>query len=276
MNIAERTGTISTGPGELLDASRPIVTLARDTAGRYFIPVHRHLRAQLVYASTGVLTVSTTEGRWVVPPQQAVWVPAGTDHEVRSSGAVSMCSLYVDPSAARELPIHCCVLTVPGLMRQLILKAVSLPNEYGPGGPAARLMHVILDQLRELEPTPLHLPMPHDPRLKPMADTLVANPADNRDLGTWAQSAGASARTLARLFLKETGMTFGNWRQRLRLQAAVARLGAGQSVTTVAYDLGYQSPSAFIAMFKRVLGAPPAHYFRLKPMSTNEKARTAH
>jgi AraC-like DNA-binding protein len=134
--------------------------------------------------------------------------------------------------------------------------------DYPPEGPEARVMTVILDELRALKPEPLHLPHPRDVRLKRIAEALLADPADGRALEDWARDAGASARTLARLFVKETGMTFGAWRERLRLTAAVARLGEGEPVTAVAYDLGYQSPSAFIAMFRRSLGDTPGRYLK--------------
>ncbi len=263
MNIAKMTGSSPrSDPGNLPDAQRPIVTLARDTSAPHYFPLHQHTRAQLVYASTGVLTVVTTQGTWVVPPQQAVWVPAGIKHEVRSPGPVSMRSLYIHPAFTQGLPGYCCVVTIIPLLRELILEAVSLANDYQPSGATSRLMHVILDKLQALKPTPLHLPLPQDPRIKIVSDALVNDPADDRDLEVWADSAGASSRTLARLFVKETGLTFGAWRERLRLLAAISRLGAGQSVTTVSYETGYHSPSAFIAMFKRTMGMPPGRYFR--------------
>lgn len=133
----------------------------------------------------------------------------------------------------------------------------------GQSGPRGkRLMGVILDELAELKSSPLHLPMPDDPRLKTIAELLIADPSETRGLESLSQLAGASSRNTARLFLKETGMTFGAWRRQLRLMSAISRLGSGDTVTSVAYELGYHSPSAFIAMFKRVLGQPPARYFR--------------
>jgi AraC-like DNA-binding protein len=129
-----------------------------------------------------------------------------------------------------------------------------------PSGPEARVLALIPDELRALEPEPLHLPLPRDRRLTAVTGRLAADPADGRSLAAWAKLAGAGERTLARLFLSETGLTFGAWRQRLRLLAAIARLAEGQAVTAVAYDLGYDSPSAFIAMFRRNLGETPGHY----------------
>ncbi len=249
-------------PGDLDDAARPVVALAGDHPGPHKIPPHRHLRAQLLYASTGVMTVSTAEGTWVVPPHQGVWVPPGVVHEVTSPGPMTMRSLYLHPSATAGLPTSCCVVTIPLLLRELILHAVTLSFDYPPQGAEARLMAVIPDQLRALRPEPLHLPMPADRRLRVVADGLLRNPADGQTVKDWARRAGASERTLARLFRRETGMTFGAWRQRLRLLAAISRLAEGRPVTSVAFELGYDSPSAFVAMFRRELGRPPGRYLR--------------
>ncbi|MEE8227818.1 MAG: helix-turn-helix transcriptional regulator [Kiloniellales bacterium] len=249
-------------PGNCDDRARPVIALASDHPEPHHFPPHSHLRAQLVFASAGVMTVRTAEGTWVVPPQQAVWVPPRVVHAVASDGPMAMRTLYLHPSATDGLPTNCCVVTVPPFLREVILHAVTLPPDYPPEGPEARLMAVIPDQLRALKAEPLHLPMPSDRRLRKITDGLTGNPADGRTLGDWARSAGASERTLARHFRRETGMTFGSWRQRLRLLTAIARLAEGRPVTAVAYDLGYESPSAFVAMFRRELGSPPGRYMR--------------
>lgn len=249
-------------PGDIEDPGRPIVALATDHAGPHRYAPHRHKRAQLVYATAGAMTVATATGTWVVAPQHAVWMPAGVEHEVRAAGPLALRSLYVHPAAAQGLPESCCVVSVPPLLRELILRATSLPETVAPDGPEARMLALIPDELRALEPEPLHLPLPRDRRLKAVTDSLAARPAEPRMLADWARRVGASERTLARLFVRETGMTFGAWRQRLRLLVAVARLADGEAVTTVAYDLGYDSPSAFIAMFRRALGTTPGRYFK--------------
>ena len=249
-------------PGDLEDPDRPVVALASDHPGPHHFPLHHHFRAQLVYAVAGVMTVSTTEGTWVVPTQQAVWVPPGVRHDVKSATTLAMRTLYIHPSATQGLPRKCCVMTVPPLLRELILCAVTLTPQYARDSAESRLMAVIPDQLRRLRPEPLHLPIPADKRLRTITDALSRQPADGRSLADWARTAGASERTLARLFRQETGMTFGAWRQRLRLLLAIGRLAEGQAVTSVAFDLGYESPSAFVAMFRRELGEPPTRYLR--------------
>lgn len=249
-------------PGNLDDPGRPIAPLAVDYAGSSLRPRHHHRRGQLLYADQGVMQVATAVGTWVVAPEQAVWVPPGVEHQVGHRSAVAMRTLYIDPGAARALPAECCVVAVPPLLRHLILRAMEIGVDYRPDSAEARVMSVILDELRALKPEPLHLPHPRDARLRKIAEALIADPADGRALPDWARAAGASERTLARLFVKETGLTFGAWRERLRLTAAIARLGEGQPVTAVAYDLGYQSPSAFIAMFRRSLGETPGRYLK--------------
>jgi len=154
------------------------------------------------------------------------------------------------------------VVTVPPLLRALILEAVEMPKLYDEAGADGRLMAVILDCLRKLKPTPLYLPIPADARLRRITDVVAADPADRTPLAAWAKRAGASARTLARLFVKETGLTFGAWRQQARLLKALEWLAEGRPVTAVALDLGYLSPSAFIAMFRRALRVSPGRYFK--------------
>ena len=248
-------------PGEVEDPRRLVIPHVVDNVEPRFFPWHRHYRAQLTFASAGVLTVGTAEGTWVVPPQQAVWIPAGTLHEVSTEGPASLRFLYLHPQAAAALSPGCYVLAVSDLLRALIFRTAAFPAHYGDASPEARIIQVILDELRASKPEPLHLPLPQDKRLKVITGALLEDPAIDASLGQWADRAGASERTLARLFLKETGMTFGAWRQRLRLLSAVARLAEGAAVTNVAYDLGYDSPSAFIAMFRKTLGRTPGRYF---------------
>ncbi len=163
--------------------------------------------------------------------------------------------------AAAPLPATCSVISVSPLLRALILRAVELPLLYDEAGPDGRIMALILDEIRTLPALPLHLPWPVDQRLARLCAAIRDDPASGRSLGAWALTMGASSRTLARLFRRETGMSFGAWRQQVRLLEALGRLATGQPVTTVALDLGYQSPSAFTSMFRRALGCAPTRYF---------------
>ena len=265
MNIVKQTNESARHPGDDADLGRPITTSAQDLShGPHRFAWHSHTRAQLVYAAVGVIRVETISGLWWVPPQQAVWVPARIEHEVAAEQAVSMRSLYVHERAARRLPTVCGVVPVKPLLRELIVEACRRLGTDDVEDTDARLTEVILDELQQLRPEPLYLPIPQDKRLRRIVDVLAADPTDSRTLDDWGRSAGASARTLARRFQRETGLSFGRWRQRLRILSAIPKLAAGDSVTRVAYDLGYRSPSAFIAVFRRTLGQPPARFARAR------------
>lgn len=224
-------------------------------------PAHAHRRAQLVHAAEGVLIVTTPAGRFIAPPQRAVWVPGGMKHSVTSRRAFRLLTLYVEPAAA-PLPNACRVVAVDRLVAELLAAAAALGADYPAGGAEERLVRVVLDRLPALAVAPLlHLPEPSSRELRKMTRALAENPADGRTLDEWAEGVGLTTRTAARRFVAETGMTFGRWRQQLRLLDAVERLGAGESVTSVAFDVGYQDVSSFISAFKSAMGKTPARYF---------------
>ncbi|WP_459862854.1 AraC family transcriptional regulator [Endothiovibrio diazotrophicus] len=222
-----------------------------------------HRRAQLIHAADGPLRVITAEGSWSVPADQAVWVPAGLEHAVIARTPLTVHAVFVDPAAAASLPRQCRVLNLTALARALIPRLAGIGEAFPREGPEQRLGAVLLDELARLAPAPLHLPLARDPRVRRVIDRLIEDPADPRGLEAWAAEAGASARTLARAFRRETGLAFGQWRTRLRLIEGVERLQRGHAVTRVALDLGYRSPSAFVAMFHRELGFPPSRLRRV-------------
>lgn len=231
------------------------------SGGEVFTP-HSHDWAQFTYSAEGVLTVVTPEGRFTAPPAMAVWIPPGLRHDIRPVGEAKFRSLYIARDRATGMPDRCSVFTVDPLLRQLILESASFPREWDEDGAEGRLMTVLLDRIRVAEPAELHLPLPADPRLKAVTDALLADPSDRRGLDEFAHTTGATSRTLARLFQKETGMSFGAWRRQRVLLEALERLADGTPVTSVALDLGYDSPSAFIAMFRRTLGDTPSRYLQ--------------
>ena len=239
---------------------QPVVAHGRDLTKGETLPLHRHRRAQLVYASSGVMTVSTHLAAYVVPPQRAVWMPAGAAHRIDARNAVTMRTLYIEPSASVNLPSEVCVLQITPLLRELIITAVEAGPQYELNSPQARIMSVILDQISLQPVASLALPMPTEPRLLRVVQALIANPADSRELGDWAASVGASKRTLGRLFTAQTGLSFQAWRQQRRLLRALELLAAGNRVTDIALELGYDNTSAFIAMFRRCMGTTPRHY----------------
>lgn len=246
---------------DILNTPRPIVAMAKDFPSGHVISLHEHSRSQLLYASSGVMTVKTDRGIWVVPPLRAVWIPAHTRHEIEVSGHLSMRTLYIDPTYYTGPSDGCCVMAVAPLLKELILYAVSLPRLYPLGGQEERLFIVLLDQISSMQTAPLKLQIPVDERLRKIYAHLCNNPGDNRTLEDWGKKVGATGRTLSRHFRSETGMSFAQWRQQIRILEALKRLGMKEPVIAVAIELGYESPSAFISMFKRSVGKTPGQYF---------------
>ena len=222
---------------------------------------HSHDWHQLIYASRGVMAVNTSTGSWVVPSRRAVWVPAGIEHEVEMSASVSLRTLYLRTGLSDVLPKDCCVVNVSPLLRELILRTIeigmldrSLPSH-------RHLIDVILDQFHALATVPLKLPMPTDVRALRVAEVVRLNPGEANSLDQLAKNMGASKRTIERLFQTETEMTFGKWRQQLRMLHALRLLAGGESVTTAALEVGYDSTSAFISAFKSAVGTTPGRYY---------------
>ena len=248
--------------GNLVDNQRPILSMDWEAQGPHSVTAHSHPRAQIVYPLNGAYWVNTPIGNWVVPKGQAIWIPSNIHHKIFSNASVSALMFFVDISSAHRLLQDCTVVRVSPLLFELFTKAIEYGNDYAPGGREARLVDVMLDELDGLEPAPLYLPLSDDKRLIRIMESLLENPASEKSFEEIAVNSGASTRTLSRLFSKSTGMSFGEWRKQLRLLVALDRLGQGHPVTQVALDLGYKSTSAFTAMFKRTLGAPPGAYLK--------------
>jgi AraC-like DNA-binding protein/mannose-6-phosphate isomerase-like protein (cupin superfamily) len=251
------------GPPGRLDpdhAARPLFVLAEQhEAGPG--AAHAHKLHQLIYAVEGVLTIVSADGRWVVPPQRGVWVPAGTVHRVAARSAYSLCSLYVSAHLRRALPTRSCVVEVTPLLREALRTAAPSADAYALRGPVHRLLEVAVDQIAGLPVVPLFLPALADPRAAKVAAALTADPSDRRTLAQWGYSFGASARLLERAFKRDTHLTFSQWRTQLRLMSALELLADGQPVTQVALAVGYEDPSSFIAVFRSMLAVTPARYF---------------
>ncbi|MBL8770869.1 MAG: helix-turn-helix transcriptional regulator [Phenylobacterium sp.] len=238
----------------------PVRGLAVTYGDKARLDRHTHPWAQLVYAASGVMVVSTPTASWMVPPTRAIWVPGGTPHEIQMRGQVAMRTLYLAPSGADSRLDVCRAIEVAPLLRELILHIVRLGMLEMDDPAHARLEALLLDLLAAGETAPLELPLPQDPRARAFAARLMDQPGAAVSLAELARGAGASLRTLQRLFLAETGLPLEAWRGRARMQQAVVSLSAGASVTAAALDAGYQSPSAFIAAFRRTFGVTPARW----------------
>lgn len=235
--------------------ARP-ATFPRD----YTSPTHWHQWDQLTYVASGVMYVQADGARWLVPPRRAIWVPAATRHAEQFQGPVTVRTLYFTVGRARRLPRRCRVMDTTSLLHELIVR-VSRVSALDVSVPAqARLAGVLIDELSAMSDTPLRLPAPLDARAQRVAASLHSRPDDEATLAVLAERAGASPRTIERLFLAETKMTIGEWRRRLRLIHAVQLLASGAAVSSAALDAGYASPSAFIARFRKTFGTTPARY----------------
>lgn len=243
-----RDGQVVALPGAIMVVS---VTMPR---GEWF-DWHEHDMHQFAWTATGMLTVQTEAATWVLPPARALWIPAGVVHRTGAASVSAMRSLYLDPAVGWSEPT---VVAVSPLLHELI---GYLADPDVPADARTRAEAVLFDLLDPVPVSTIHVPEPTDDRARRVADRLLVDPADGRGLAEWGREVGASGRTLARIFLAETGMTFGHWRTQLRLRAALPLLATGVPVSTVAHRVGYATPSAFVAAFRRSTGLTPGTYF---------------
>jgi len=225
----------------------------------HHINTHWHPQGQLIYASSGLLHVETSGSVVMVPSQFAIWIPPGIKHSVTANMPIDYCSLFVDPVASKNLPHHSQLLHITVLFKELTRTAAS--NEPGNvEGAVSRLNSVIFDQLQQLQPARVALPLPSMDRLQQLVSHYMNKPSEQVDLAYWSHQLSMGSRTLTRTFKQETGMSIGLWLQHLKVLKAIELLELGETVKYAAYEVGYQQPSAFIAMFKRVTGQTPVEY----------------
>jgi AraC-like DNA-binding protein len=200
---------------------------------------HQHRKGQLLYSARGLLKCEIENDVWIVPPGCAIWIPGDLPHSICGSGSTQCYYLFVEPAAAPTLPRTCCTVAVSSLLRELLLKASGFASLYPSSGPEVRLVATLLDELAIAPVEELHLPIPRDPRLRRLTEMLLENPIDKMSLRDWAHRIGMSERNMSRMLHQETGMTFGRWRRQLHVILAIQWLARGESVQTVALELGY-------------------------------------
>ena len=237
-------------PSRVSAAARPLQSLK----------THHHREAQLLYLVRGELTCEASGAWWIVPPHSALWVPSDIVHHIRARAPLEGYNVYLAPANVRHMPRECCAVSVTPLFREIVVRLAAHPARDASKGPAAHLVAVLLDELRSVTIDPHRLPMPTDPRLRELVAMMTANPGDGADMKTWAKRIGVAERTLNRLLVQDTGLSFGRWRQQLHIIVSIQLMSRGASVQSVASELGYESASSFVTMFRKALGKPPAKY----------------
>ncbi|RPE29758.1 AraC-like DNA-binding protein [Acinetobacter sp. BIGb0102] len=223
---------------------------------------HSHDRIQLIHTLTGVIRVQTHEGIWIIPPGRGVWISAHKPHALLSSGDVKARGVFIEDTLQHDIQNECRVVAIPALLRELMSSAMDIQNEIQPESRNERLLQLILDEVRLLPALAFNLPDPQSPKLQQLCQRIKENLALEWSLEESAQQLHISSKTLARHFQKETGLHFSHWVRQAKLMQAMIDLAMNKPVLNVALDLGYESPSAFSAMFKRETSMTPSDYLK--------------
>jgi AraC-like DNA-binding protein/quercetin dioxygenase-like cupin family protein len=245
-------------PGTTPTPARPVRVVARDLDASQVLAMHSHAWGQVTYALDGVVRMTVGNSTWIVPPQRAIWIPPNAKHEITTLEKVRLRALYVHADVAPFHGERCEVLDVSTLLRELV---VTLSQTEAGEAREAMLAALILDEVARSPTLPICVALPDDKRLKTLCENLIADPASSLTLEDWAMRVGASGRTLARLFERELGMGFVQWRQQVRLAHAASLIARGLPLSRVAAELGYASQSAFSAMFRKTFGQSPSSFF---------------
>ena len=211
------------------------------------------------------MIANTAAGTWLVPRGHALWMPAGLEHDVSMHGEVSMRTAYVRAAEAARLSFECRVLKVDALREGAL---TALADEVRGATRTERANHLIwlvLDQINRAPSAAFVLPLPKDARLSRLARALIARPGSSKTIDQWCDLVGVSRRTMTRLFRSQTGVSFGDWRRRLRLLSAAARVSGGEALPKVVAGLGYSNAAAFRTMARRHFGDDVLRLIRQPP-----------
>ena len=242
--------------------SRPVIARVSEMPENYLVEEHQHPWGQLAYASRGIMKVEVPGASFIIPPERALWLPRFTPHIVSTRYGLSFRSLYIDNKWSQSLPEETTSIDIDSLLRELILEVTKWPEDYELSDSNNSFIKVLINRIESAASAPLFLNMPNDKRLLKITSTLSKSPGDSTSLETWSKTIGATPRTLNRLFQKQTNMGFVEWRQRLRLLYSLEKIERGENIAGVASELGYESSSAFISMFKKHLGISPKKYLK--------------
>lgn len=224
------------------------------------IAYHSHEKGQLIFVEKGVASLEAKDGIWNVPFQGAVWIPPGVEHRSVISENSKGLVLFIAAEACEDLPDDCCTMSISSLLREILQKVASFPEEYDELGSEGRLIEVLLDELRAAPLGQLNLPLPTDPRLKKLTAQIIKDPKTRFTLKEWARSVNMSERNMSRLFSEETGMSVNQWRRQLHVVHAIFMLAEDRPLAEITENLGYESTSSFITMFRKIVGVSPKRF----------------
>lgn len=238
----------------------PVTGVAVRYPKGHVVPMHRHDSGHLIYADRGLLRVEAETGQWLVPPTSAVWLRPGVQHRLVIPIDLQAHGVFVREDACARLPASDCVMQVSGLAKELIVALTHADARAGTSHRAHLLGELLVEELRNPPPLPFHLPWPRDPKMQAVCRALTNDPGRIAAADDWARDLAVSGKTFHRRFLRSTGMTFGKWRQQLRLMSSLSLLMQGVPITQVALACGYDSHSAYTTAFKKQFGKAPAAF----------------
>ncbi|MET0319196.1 MAG: helix-turn-helix transcriptional regulator [Duganella sp.] len=254
------THTLFNRVGVYPTPNRHVTIAGRDLEANAVLLPHDHPYGQFTYAMQGMVRVTANHSSWIVPPQRAIWIPPGMEHTITVLERTLLRPVFVHASRSPFAGDDCKVVHVSTLLRELIA-ALAQHDENEQSDRERLLSEMILDEVTRCAVRPMRVPLPRDKRLKALCDALIDDPGAELTLQDWAGRVGASERTLTRLFERELGMGFLQWRRQVRLAHAAPLIARGMPLSQVAAELGYASQSAFSAMFKKTFGSTPSAFF---------------
>ena len=259
MNIDYKTN-IKVDHGFEVNELRPVTTYSENIQNSKCANSHSHPRAQLISCNTGIMEVVTKNNIWIVNALQSVWIASNEEHQVYFPNNVKVDTAFIDESKLSNLPKDSFAFETSDFLISLLKKVISFSNPNLFTQQQNRIIEVFLDELSNLQPSKTFLPTSQDKRIKAVLDALMNDLSNKHTIEYYASKSSVSPRTLSRLFNKELGMSFGDWKMRLKLMEAVKQLGDNKSVKEIAYDLGYENVSSFIVTFKKHFGKTPTNY----------------
>jgi AraC-like DNA-binding protein len=265
--------SIAEPPIVAIKRSRPAASDGVHPVARHYkkgvrLDTHMHREAQLVYAARGTMQVTTPKGRWLVPPDRAVWVPARLEHSIDVLADIDMRTLYFDlawlarEKRSRSLAAEF-VVRVSRLLHEAILALFDSRND---PDRMALLLRLAMLELHHAEDSATFIPLPQEPRCRRAADIVLGDISGPHEIAALAREVGTSARTLSRLFSSQTQLSFKSWCQRARIAAAIERLSTETNVPVkqLAAEFGYASVPAFSHAFRQVTGKTPTEFSETK------------